>query len=288
MGLRTTPSYQGVLTRDPDIDATYEFAGWSPAINQVNSNVTYQAVYNRIINKYDVIFMQDGVELHRVQVEYGKPAYYTEVPTKAPTAEFTYQFDGWDKEFNNVTENLTVNALFTQTTRQYTFEFKSNGTILSYGSVNYNTTIPAEKIPADPNNKLNYHFVKWVIGGNEYTTDMPILENILIEAYFEIDRFTITFENEGNVLLETIPNIAYGETPVYTGATPTKASTDEFDYEFAGWDSEISQVTGDKTYVATFDAIRRSYLITFKLDASTVHETHMVFIWRSTSGISTN
>ena len=37
---------------------------------------------------------------------------------------------------------------------------------------------------------------------------MPILDNILIEAHFEIDRFTIIFENEGNVELETIPNIA--------------------------------------------------------------------------------
>ena len=220
--------------------------------------------------------MQDGVTLFTDRVEHGSSAYYSVIPTKASTQEFDYVFSGWDKDYQVVTENMEVNAKFTEVTRKYTYEFKSNGTILSYGSVNYNTTIPAEDIPADPNNKLNYHFVEWRVNGDLFTPDMPILDNILIEAHFEIDRFTIIFENEGNVELETIPNIAYGDTPVYTGPTPTKASTDEFDYEFAGWDSEISQVTGDKTYVATFKPNRRSYLITFKLDASTVHETHMV------------
>ena len=36
----------------------------------------------------------------------------------------------------------------------------------------------------------------------------------------------------------------YGQTPAYNGETPTKESTAEFDYAFAGWDPEIAIVTG--------------------------------------------
>ena len=57
----------------------------------------------------------------------------------------------------------------------------------------------------------------------------------------------------------------YGQTPAYNGETPTKESTAEFDYAFAGWDPEIAIVTGDATYTATYTATRRSYTVTLAL-----------------------
>ena len=49
-----------------------------------------------------------------------------------------------------------------------------------------------------------------------------------------------------------------GEKPEYTGATPSKAETSRYTYEFSGWTPEISEATEDVTYTAQFTAIGKN------------------------------
>ena len=77
--------------------------------------------------------------------------------------------------------------------------------------------------------------------------------------------YTITFVDEDGTTVLQSSEVEYGETPVYSGNTPTKESTAEFDYAFAGWDPEIAIVTGEATYTATYTATRRSYTVTLAL-----------------------
>ena len=61
--------------------------------------------------------------------------------------------------------------------------------------------------------------------------------------------WTITFKKDAETTLQTLvlkPN----ETPVYTGAQPTKEN-----YKFTGWDPAIVPATEDATYMAVFEAI---------------------------------
>ena len=51
-----------------------------------------------------------------------------------------------------------------------------------------------------------------------------------------------------------------GERPKYTGATPSKAETSRYTYEFSGWTPEISEATEDVTYTAQFKAIGKNGL----------------------------
>ena len=51
-----------------------------------------------------------------------------------------------------------------------------------------------------------------------------------------------------------------GEKPKYTGATPSKAETSRYTYEFSGWTPEISEATEDVTYTAQFTAIGKNGL----------------------------
>jgi uncharacterized repeat protein (TIGR02543 family) len=76
---------------------------------------------------------------------------------------------------------------------------------------------------------------------------------------------TITFKNGDEVLQST--EVAYGEMPVYNGATPTKAADDQFTYTFTGWDPEIVEVAGPATYTAVFDPIGKPYTITWVVDS---------------------
>ena len=57
--------------------------------------------------------------------------------------------------------------------------------------------------------------------------------------------------NEDGTVLQS-SEVAYGETPVYSGETPTKAADAQNTYAFAGWTPKIDPVSGNATYTATY------------------------------------
>ena len=85
--------------------------------------------------------------------------------------------------------------------------------------------------------------------------------------------FTITWKNYDGTTLKT-EQVNNGQTPAYTGATPTKPATAEYTYTFAGWSPVVAAVSGDATYTATYTATKNSYTITWKQDdGSTIDQT---------------
>ena len=73
----------------------------------------------------------------------------------------------------------------------------------------------------------------------------------------------VWYDDDGTVLRRD--EVDAGDMPSY-GATPTKASTAQYDYTFAGWTPEIVEVTESASYTATYTETLRSYTITW-LDA---------------------
>lgn len=91
----------------------YTFVGWDKEFDEVVDNLIVTAKYE--INTYTVIFKDhDGAELDTQEVEYLGAA----TAPKDPTLE-AYTFVGWDKEFDEVTEDLIVTAVFKKNV--YTF-----------------------------------------------------------------------------------------------------------------------------------------------------------------------
>ena len=66
--------------------------------------------------------------------------------------------------------------------------------------------------------------------------------------------YTITWLNDDGTLIDE-SMVEYGVTP--THADPTKEEDAEYTYTFAGWTPEVVTVTGDATYTATYDAIKK-------------------------------
>ena len=79
-------------------------------------------------------------------------------------------------------------------------------------------------------------------------------------TYTPID-YTISFKNGDKVLQNT--KFAYGTTPAYSGATPTKAADAQYSYEFKGWSPAIVSVTGEATYAAEFNRIAHEFTATY-------------------------
>ena len=80
--------------------------------------------------------------------------------------------------------------------------------------------------------------------------------------------YTITFVNYDGTPLQS-SEVEYGSTPAYTGETPTKPADAQYTYTFAGWDAELTAVTGDATYTAQFTTTLNKYAIVFANDDGT-------------------
>ena len=105
-----------------------------------------------------------------------------------------------------------------------------------------------------------------------------------IVQYVDHSIVTVTWVNDGHGFSVTTSDT--GSAPTTPATTPTKASTDEFDYTFIGWNTDpdattaldLSQLslTVNTTFYAIYAAATRSYTITWKLDANTDIDTTTV------------
>jgi len=117
--------------------------------------------------------------------------------------------------------------------------------------------------PANPE-KAGHDFVNWFVEGESEPFDFAtrvIDSNITLKAHWTIHTHTIKWMNEG-IELKT-DTVNYGTVPSYDGATPTKASTDQFEYIFNGWSPKIAAATKNATYTAQFIEKTRAYTINF-------------------------
>ena len=96
------------------------------------------------------------------------------------------------------------------------------------------------------------------------------------------ETYTVTWKNWDGSVLETDADVAYGSTPSYDGATPTKGGTAQYTYTFTGWSPEVTTVTGDKTYTAQFSDSVNSYTVTWKNWDGSVLETDTNVAYGST------
>jgi uncharacterized repeat protein (TIGR02543 family) len=272
----STPSCPVTPTKASTVDKEYTFAGWGE-ITAVDGEKTYTATYTESTRKYNITFL-DG-DLKSIQSTYfyygDTPVYSGAKPTKEATAQYTFTFnDKWDKELAAVTGDAVYTAQFDAELNSYEIKFLNyDGTLLETKSVDYGVTPSYDNAePEKPNDETySYVFKGWspeltaVTGNAEYTAQY---EQIKLS-------YIISFVNEDGTLIKKVRVFA-GEKPVYDGDEPTKASTAEFDYTFAGWDKEFAEADEATTYTATYNAIRRSYDIKFLNYDGTLLKTQSV------------
>ena len=251
-------------TRPADIDYTYSFAGWAPALGKVTSDVTYTATYEKQQRKYTIIFTEEGgAEIERQFLTHNETPVCENTPTRPG---FTLQ---WEPEVAAVTGDATYRATWLEeppTEYAVTF-FDYNGTtkLKPTDETPYMVTVgempvaPANPSGKAPTNEFTYEFDHW----------SPALEAVSatsVKSYTAVYRevakkYTVIFQNEDGSEIER-HDYAYGETPVCS-ATPTKANTAEFTYSFA-WTPQIQTVQAAATYRAVFTPTTNKYTVTLK------------------------
>ena len=109
------PAFRGA---EPAIEAnaqyTYVFAGWSPTITEVTGATIYTAIFDSIVNKYIIQFLNDDSTLLQIDtLEYGMlPEFRDSVPTRETDSLYTYIFDGWAPEIVPVREDAVYVATY--------------------------------------------------------------------------------------------------------------------------------------------------------------------------------
>lgn len=208
-------------TKESDETYVYSFIGWDLTGNN-NPDVLPQtlvdnfeavALFGKNLKSFTVNFLVDENIISSVEVTYGDTVKYLgDTPQKASDAQFNYTFIGWDKSFDNITEDTNVIALFQSSIRRYTYTFiDCTGEIYSQ-TADYGTDIfvpePHEK---ERDDAFVYPFSHWT----NYIDGMILDDNYTFEAVYTPQKrmFTYTFKigkdifwsGEGEYGMEIIP-----------------------------------------------------------------------------------
>ena len=261
----------GVMPTAP-ADADAAPAGYTPVWNKtfavVTNDVTYQV--SQLIPmsgiEYTVNHMWQNINDDEYTVHESETLTGT---TGEDTAAVARDYTGFTVQTFTQVEiagdgTTVVNIYYNRNEYTVTWDIEGVTTTENYrygATPSWKGEIPVKT--TDP--KYNYTFVGW-------GDIQPVTDHATYTAQFksELNTFVITWDIDGVTTTEVY---TYGDTPLWKGEAPTREATAQYTYTFAGW-GEITEVTGDKTYTATFDATVNKYTITWVVEGDSFEEEY--------------
>ncbi|MBO5702788.1 MAG: InlB B-repeat-containing protein [Clostridia bacterium] len=267
------------------------FAGWDTDGNGTadyqagdtytgNEALTLVAVWTPKPMK--VVYSTSGLPAGVTATFESQQGYYNDSVTVQSPAVVGYQIvkievDGIEVSFDYDIKFIDsdVNVVVTYAPIGYKITFDTDGT---QNVVDYNIE---GTVSLSTPTKTGYTFAGWkvtVADGNwtenaiHTGTVEKMYGNVTLTAQWTINQYTIIFQNEDGTVLQS-SLWSYGDSPEYSGTTPTKAADAQYTYTFAQWSPEIVSVTGDVIYTATYTATVNKYTITFENEDGTVLQT---------------
>lgn len=259
---KTQPSKEG-----------YNFVGWNPTPYPVNKNQDYVAVFEIVKTPYAITLEDSSNEpftstptsitfnnqLTRILFNndlFGNPyIYYVDIDGEH-TINITYTNKGGG--FTRITlESIEINGetysdlntwvdlnissaviITLNSVVYYYIQFKDDDgfSLYSYWCLKGSTPVYGGSTPS----KTGYDFIGWT------PALYPADKTQVYTATYKIKTFTIRFLDDDGSVLET-KNVNYGETPTYTGETPTKEG-----YTFNGWSPTLYPANKNQDYTATY------------------------------------
>lgn len=265
--------------KSPTASTVYEFIGWDNSFGYITADTVVNAVYREDVREYEVKFMVDDDCIHSEIVLYGNAATAPETVVKVRDDGYTYEFTGWDKAFDNITEDTVVNALFDKISHKYTVQYINwDGEPLFVDEVETDeaSVYEGETPKREENDRYTYTFIGWTDSDSlvKVTRDMTVYAE-----YEAIEKtFSVVF-NFGDNESVTIENIPYGtdltdKENEFGAQVPTdtdKSSTAQYDYTFIDWNKYFGYISYDMIIDAIYKETVRKYVVTFVNDGTIVN-----------------
>lgn len=251
-------------TREENVDYTYTFTGWSPALTadtKVTGDATYTATFEAVQRKYTVIFLnENGTEIERHFLTRDEMPVCEAMPSK------TGYYLQWTPAIGAVTGDAEYRATFTpEKPTAYTITFKNyNGTVLQSGDVNVGVT-PACATPTKPaTSEYTYAFDGW------NPAIEPVSQEMTYTAKFRevAQTYAIRFFDENNVQIGATQNLAYGVAP----AMPDYVKEADAEYTYTTtWAPQVAAVTKAQDYTAVITPTKNKYTVTINATGCVVN-----------------
>ena len=174
-------------------DTGYDFVEWTGDIGDIadasadsttiTMNDDYSILANFEIKTYTVTFEDwDGIELDTQTVDHGDDATAPADPERDG-----YNFIGWDTDFTNVTEDLTVTAEYEIKTYTVTFDGNGGTPDIQTETVDHGDTVD----PLPTVTREGFIFLEWNEeqdgSGEEFTTATTVTDDITVYAQWEAE-----------------------------------------------------------------------------------------------------
>lgn len=202
-----------------------------------NGSITVQVYHS-------VTFVDcDGTVLSAQSVAHGSAAIEPTVPEREG-----YAFIGWDKDFSNVTEDMTVTAQYSA--NSYSITYTINGEEYTAQTYEFGAVVSAPEYTVPE----GHTFSGWNI-----PETMPA-ENLVLDAALTVNEYTVTYNINGEIY--AIQVYAYGE-EVFA---PAYDVLDHF--TFSGWDTPATMPAENIVLDATLVEDGK-YTVSFMVDGET-------------------
>jgi len=265
-------------TREATIDYTYDFAGWTPALGPVTSDVTYTATYTQKPRMYTIIFQNEGgVEIERQFLTHNEVPVCENVPTKiGHTLE-------WSPAIAAVTGGATYRAIWHEnppTEYEVTFFDYDGKYILQKSNVAVGA-LPTP--PADPTGKATWAEEQ---GNKEFTYVFdhwaPALEEVSATsaksytAVYREEAVTYTvrfFQEDGETQIGDDQKLAYGAVPAIPTAGIIEPGEAGYTYTYV-WENmmddtkTVEAVKANADYKPRFTGEKIKYTVKLKSNPS--------------------
>lgn len=201
---------------------------------------------------------EDGGDIiSKKEYSFGDKILIPEEITNRPADNtFTYTLSGWNEEPNFAYKDMVYLASYSTKYIDYSVSFLDfDGRVISEDTYHYGDSIAVPELPSRSSDETyDYVCVGW-----DQTVSETCQGNATYRAQYRADYidYTITFLHEDGSIISQ-ETYHFGEA-VNVPADPKKDSDETYDYEFAGWDPEVSPTCdGTKTYKAKFNSILKA------------------------------
>ena len=185
------PIYDGeVPTKPATKKFSYTFEKWDREFVSVKSDCEYNALFSESINYYKVEWMVEGQIVQSEMLEYNSiPIYKQEEPYLKPTADFKYEFIGWNREIKEVDEDILYIAVFDKIPIDKPFD-KDVLFEMFYNDLN---------ILSDYSDKYIYLYEQYLLAKDESSNHVGVTEKGIIytDIYGEYYNRFVEYDNNG-------------------------------------------------------------------------------------------